>query len=327
MAADTNSPLLNLLLMGTGNDNNSWGVNNNANLTAIENAIAANSPITGLTGGSRTLTALEMQASVIALAGALVSDQTIVVPNLARSFLINNGCAGAFFVILKTASGNPINIPAGTTKLVFCPGNGFIIRADREAVGELFYYGGASAPAGSLECNGATPLRASAVDLFAAIGTTWGTGNGSTTFTIPDGTTAGKFLRSRTGSVTVGTSQTSQNAAHTHTMTGAPGVGTLTTDSQGNHTHTANVTDPGHTHTSNASHIQAGASASGGSGTTDVVATINTATTGITVANVAAGAHTHNVTGAPSVGTLATVSQGGTEARPESLVGILCIRY
>jgi len=45
----------------------------------------------------------------------------------------------------------------------------------------------------------------------------------------------------------------------------------------------------------------------------------------MSISNAAAGAHTHAVTGAAAAQTIA--SQGGNEARPESMVGLLCIRY
>ena len=41
-------------------------------------------------------------------------------------------------------------------------------------------------PAGWLECNGVNVSRTTYAALFAAIGTTWGSGDGSTTFTLPD---------------------------------------------------------------------------------------------------------------------------------------------
>lgn len=44
----------------------------------------------------------------------------------------------------------------------------------------------ATLPAGWLECNGAAISRTTYPLLFAAIGTTWGAGDGSTTFTLPD---------------------------------------------------------------------------------------------------------------------------------------------
>ncbi|MBR1951950.1 MAG: tail fiber protein [Lentisphaeria bacterium] len=41
-------------------------------------------------------------------------------------------------------------------------------------------------PAGYLECDGLAKSRTEYADLFAAIGTTYGTGDGSTTFNLPD---------------------------------------------------------------------------------------------------------------------------------------------
>lgn len=51
-----------------------------------------------------------------------------------------------------------------------------------------------TAPAGYLLCNGAAYSRATYATLFAAISTTYGVGDGTTTFNIPD--TQGAFLRS-----------------------------------------------------------------------------------------------------------------------------------
>lgn len=62
------------------------------------------------------------------------------------------------------------------------------------------------------------------------------------------------------------------------------------------HTHAASVTDPGHTHTSNAALNSGGSLAGGGIATPSVTtATINSATTGISVSNANAGSDTpHN---------------------------------
>src|SRR6056300_175456 len=43
-----------------------------------------------------------------------------------------------------------------------------------------------SIPTGFLECNGAAVSRSTYADLFAIIGTTYGSGDGSTTFEVPD---------------------------------------------------------------------------------------------------------------------------------------------
>ena len=91
-------------------------------------------------------------------------------------------------------------------------------------------------PSGFLECNGAALLRASYPSLFGVIGTTYGPGNGSTTFNIPDlrgyfprgwahGSTVdpGKATRTNRGDgVTgdaVGTKQTCSVKSHTHACT------------------------------------------------------------------------------------------------------------
>lgn len=53
-------------------------------------------------------------------------------------------------------------------------------------VGVILAYGGGTAPAGWLVCNGANVSRTTYAGLFAQIGTLWGAGDGSTTFALPD---------------------------------------------------------------------------------------------------------------------------------------------
>jgi microcystin-dependent protein len=52
--------------------------------------------------------------------------------------------------------------------------------------GEVASYAGATAPAGALFCFGQAVSRTDYVGLFTAISTTYGTGDGSTTFNLPD---------------------------------------------------------------------------------------------------------------------------------------------
>lgn len=59
--------------------------------------------------------------------------------------------------------------------------------------GQVAYFAMTTAPTGWLKCNGAAISRTTYADLFAAIGTAWGVGNGSTTFNLPD--LRGEFLR------------------------------------------------------------------------------------------------------------------------------------
>ena len=59
--------------------------------------------------------------------------------------------------------------------------------------GLIFPFGNTSAPTGYLACDGSAVSRTTYAALFAAIGTVWGVGNGSTTFNVPD--QRGGFLR------------------------------------------------------------------------------------------------------------------------------------
>ncbi len=65
--------------------------------------------------------------------------------------------------------------------------------------GAVLDYAGSTVPTGWLECDGSAISRTTYADLFAAIGTTWGDGDGSTTFNLPNA--AG---RSRIGAGTGG---------------------------------------------------------------------------------------------------------------------------
>lgn len=93
--------------------------------------------------------------------------------------------------------------------------------------GSILSYGNDSIPTGYLFCDGSAISRTTYSDLFAAIGTTWGVGDGSTTFNLPD--LRGVFIRG-TGShgsltmadgnpfagPTVGSSENDQGQGHVH---------------------------------------------------------------------------------------------------------------
>lgn len=86
--------------------------------------------------------------------------------------------------------------------------------------GTIIYQAGSSAPDGYLKANGAEISRSTYADLFATIGTTYGTGNGSTTFNLPD--LRGEFLRGWDDGRGVdsgrafGSSQADELKSHTH---------------------------------------------------------------------------------------------------------------
>lgn len=81
----------------------------------------------------------------------------------------------------------------------------------------------ATAPDGWLECDGSAVSRVSYAALFAAIGTTWGAGDGTTTFNLPD--LRGEFLRGwdhgkgTDSGRTLGSSQADDFKSHGHDLT------------------------------------------------------------------------------------------------------------
>ena len=56
----------------------------------------------------------------------------------------------------------------------------------KPSLGEIKMYAGATAPQGWKICNGEAISRSDYSDLFSVIGTTYGAGDGSTTFNLPD---------------------------------------------------------------------------------------------------------------------------------------------
>ena len=68
--------------------------------------------------------------------------------------------------------------------------------------GTIIAFAGGTVPDGYLLCNGANVSRTTYANLFAAIGTAWGSGDGSTTFTLPNFN--GRFLEGTTSAGNVG---------------------------------------------------------------------------------------------------------------------------
>jgi microcystin-dependent protein len=103
--------------------------------------------------------------------------------------------------------------------------------------GVILPYGGTSAPSGYLLCDGSAVSRSTYSNLFSTISTTYGSGNGSTTFNVPDmrgrvavGKNTGTFTPlGHTGGEETHTLSIGELASHNHTGT---------TGSGGSHSHT-----------------------------------------------------------------------------------------
>ena len=200
-------------------------------------------------------------------------------------------------------TGASILTSAGDTAVVVALGGGnFEVVAYQPAAGAIPpgfggpYYGGA-VPSGWLLCSGVAVSRTTYAALFAAIGTTYGVGDGSTTFNLPD----------ERGRVSVGKDDMGGTAANRITTGGSGINGTTLGASGGAETHVLSsaempvhnhgVNETPHSHTYN---YENAAGVAGGSGATvsaynAVTATATTAvSTGITIQNTGGGgAHTN----------------------------------
>ena len=171
-------------------------------------------------------------------------------------------------------------------------------------VGAILDYAGTTPPSGWMVADGRLISRVTYSDLFAVLGTTWGSGDGSTTFALPSlngrstvgpgtvidqiGTSTTFTLGQQFGMVYNYISQaylpaynlvTDFQGTHSHGGASQAAGAIGSTDSQGLHTHTTDlfpahthtgVTDlfPAHTHGYQAALIQAGSPVGGSVATT-----------------------------------------------------------
>jgi microcystin-dependent protein len=170
------------------------------------------------------------------------------------------------------------NFPSsGAAKIVDASGNtlmdalGYSMFAP---TGSLQMFAGAAAPVGWVVCDGGTLSRTANAALFAVIGTTYGAGDGSTTFNVPD-------LRDR---VVMG-------ASATRTRGTAGGSNQIAAGQLPLHSHTGTTdTEPDHNHMVNfgvGTGTGSGANVNRGNGATNATAY---------GAVVAGGAHNHSFT-------------------------------
>lgn len=100
----------------------------------------------------------------------------------------------------------------------------------KKLIGTTFGHNKSTAPTYALACDGSAVSRTTYADLFGVIGTTFGTGDGSTTFNIPN--FSGLYLR--------GTGNQSVNG---RTKTG-PALGAVEEDQMQGHKHSMDANGP-----------------------------------------------------------------------------------
>jgi microcystin-dependent protein len=155
-----------------------------------------------------------------------------------RTALVKGGVQGVSMSATDVQVHLPLTLTGGIT------GGGFV------PSGAVLDFAGATAPDGWLICDGRAVSRTTFAVLFAAIGTAYGAGDGSTTFSLPDargrvtagldnmgGSDAGR-MSTITGRATLGGSGGTQTHALDQTQMPSHGhSGTTSTD--GGHSHSA----------------------------------------------------------------------------------------
>jgi microcystin-dependent protein len=140
---------------------------------------------------------------------------------------------------IEPASSVTIKLPtalpgtAGVWQVDSTGASSFVTLGTAAYVGEIRLFGMSTLPLGWVACDGSAKNRTGTyANLFAAIGTTWGAGDGSTTFNLPDaqgrgfiGAGAGSGLTARTIGATGGEEAhaltAAENGPHTHQSKGS----------------------------------------------------------------------------------------------------------
>src|SRR5580765_705695 len=164
-------------------------------------------------------------------------------------------------------------------------------------IGSVLDFAGAQAPQGWLICDGRSISRTTYSDLFAVIGTVWGAGDGSTTFSLPNPngrSSVGPGTVTDAGGRTRAFTFAQQNLGYVWNVIGQTHLPNyaLATDTQGYHSHGGATVNAGaHYHTTDAqgTHSHSGATAGNN---------VDHTHTGYTDAQ---GNHAHNVPSNASV--------------------------
>jgi hypothetical protein len=121
---------LKIELIGTGEQDGTWGDTTNTNLgTAIEQAITGSGDVT-FTGADVTLTLANTNSAQVARNLRLVCVGTsggarqLIVPSIEKQYIVKNELADT--VTIKTSAGTGIAIPAGASAVVFNDGTNVV---------------------------------------------------------------------------------------------------------------------------------------------------------------------------------------------------------
>ena len=150
-----------------------------AHLTVGDGTGSETISINKSTSGSATLSFLNAGSTKVYLQADSNEHLRIATNNAVHMSILENGNVG----IGHTSPTAKLHVDGDliVTGTVDVGSSGFSVSS-----GFILPFGGGTLPSGWLECDGAAVSRSTYSDLFAIIGTTYGAGDGSTTFNLPD---------------------------------------------------------------------------------------------------------------------------------------------
>lgn len=185
MATTTN---YNLNLPQVGGNQDAWGDLLNANWTAIDTLLGGTNATEFAILDGATVTTAELNY----VSGVTSAIQTqLNALDSGKAPLASPALTGTPTAPTATAGTDTTQI--ATTEFVTDAVSTAIGGVSAIPSGAVMPFAMSTAPSGWLKCNGAEVSRTTYAALFAAIGTTFGAGDGSTTFALPD--MRGEFAR------------------------------------------------------------------------------------------------------------------------------------
>lgn len=220
--ADTTTTTYGLVKPEPGASEDTWGTKLNADLDSIDDLLDGTTAIkpnlsAGLWKvGGTVVTASAAELNILDGVTASTAELNILDGVTATAAELNK-------LDGVTASTTELNFLDGVTSAIQPQLNAKAIASAGVPSGAVAHFAMSAAPTGWLKANGALVSRTAYAALFSAIGTTFGVGDGSTTFAIPD--MRGRFTRNwaDNGSIdsgrAFGSAQDDAYQGHWHSIT------------------------------------------------------------------------------------------------------------
>lgn len=197
-------------------DLDAWGAELNSNFSIIDLNVGGTLPMT-LSGSTATVSGTNVEYGGYKFTGTLAGTNTITWTSYAGPLFVSNGTTGGQNILCGISGGLYATVQPNETAYLWSDtanfyktavvgggvgttGTGVVVLASGATLtnptlvnpsgavptGTIIMFGANVAPTGWLYCDGSAVSRTSFAALFAVIGTSFGAGNGTTSFNIPD---------------------------------------------------------------------------------------------------------------------------------------------